>query len=435
MSWSYSMLDASFRGVIFDVVNTRDSANRDVALFEYPYMQGADIDDLGRKARNLRISALFWGDDYERRLQTFITALDTTGSGELIHPVFGSMPHMQPIEYAVSHDADNVDYCTVEVVFLESKVEVPFFDREYPLSKADLIFNQVQSALDAAQALIDSALTPLRDAKKMMARSKALASTALNMVTIFRSEITGFVSTTTDFIQYPQAFINDLSHALSLTSQGAMSGTQAASTAGYPLTRTVIMADWKESRKQITAIAALPVALVSEQKDAPLPMPSGATSADIVELTTLVSLSTATQLALNVAEILGDDVLRIVLSPDDIELMANDVRTALQTSIDQHREVYAPDTSAATTGAGMYWRPVVDTLKATALSVQQLAAVVITLRPPLVKRTINAACNVRLLAHYWYHDHTRATEILRLNPQLRDPNDLRSGDIIYAYAK
>ena len=98
MAWADSMLDASFRGMIFDVINTRDSWSRDTAQHEYPYIDGADVQDMGRKARNIRLSALFWGDDYESRLQAFIAELDKPGAGELIHPVYGSMPNMQAIE-------------------------------------------------------------------------------------------------------------------------------------------------------------------------------------------------------------------------------------------------------------------------------------------------------------------------------------------------
>ncbi|MGS4689483.1 DNA circularization N-terminal domain-containing protein [Citrobacter farmeri] len=119
MSWEDSLQDASFRGVRFDVVNTRDSASRDIATYEYPYVDGGDVDDLGRKPRNLRMTVLFWGDDYEVRLQAFLAALDTRGSAELIHPVFGSMTGMQCIEYQASHEAENVDYCVVEVVFIQ----------------------------------------------------------------------------------------------------------------------------------------------------------------------------------------------------------------------------------------------------------------------------------------------------------------------------
>ncbi len=47
MSWNDSMLDASFRGIKFDVINTRDTFSRDVAQYEYPFVDGGDVDDEG----------------------------------------------------------------------------------------------------------------------------------------------------------------------------------------------------------------------------------------------------------------------------------------------------------------------------------------------------------------------------------------------------
>ncbi|HFQ7487436.1 DNA circularization N-terminal domain-containing protein, partial [Klebsiella quasipneumoniae subsp. quasipneumoniae] len=94
MAWETDLQDASFRGVAFDIITTRDSVQRDIAQHEYPYRNGANIDDLGGKPRSLQCQAVFFGDDYESRLQAFIAALDVRGSGELIHPVFGSMPDM-----------------------------------------------------------------------------------------------------------------------------------------------------------------------------------------------------------------------------------------------------------------------------------------------------------------------------------------------------
>ncbi|EAO6532338.1 hypothetical protein FC351_26920 [Salmonella enterica] len=56
-------------------------------------------------------------------------------------------------------------------------------------------------------------------------------------------------------------------------------------------------------------------------------------------------------------------------------------------------------------------------------------------RPPLTWRTVTQDGNLHLLAHTWYQDYTRAAELLRLNPQIRDPNDIRRGDVISAYAR
>ncbi|MFW5398374.1 DNA circularization N-terminal domain-containing protein [Yersinia sp. 1252 StPb PI] len=437
MSWSDSILDASFRGVRFDVVNARDSWSRDIAQHEYPYIDGADVQDMGRKARNIRLSALFWGDDYDSRLQSFIAALDKRGAGELIHPIYGSMPNMQVIECQVGHDAENVDYCTVELVFLESKTGNPFFSQDYPTAQADVIFNQVQSLMDAEQSLMDNALAPLRDAKKLMSKSKALASAALNMLLIFRGEITGFVGSTTDFVQYPGAFMSDLQSAVSLTSQNATSSGSSVSAASAISQTNATMSDWGESHRQLTEIANLPTALVSGEKTAPVDMPAGVSVADIAELIAMVTIVVAGELAQDAADIFSNEDINSLLSPTEIERIANDTRQFIQAAIDQHRDQYADATqevSSSPTALGIAWQPVVEGLKDIALAVQQLAANMITTRPPLIQRRVDSVSNLHLVAHRWYGDYRRAVELQRLNPQLRNPNNLQPGDVLYAYA-
>ncbi|EOF8221138.1 DNA circularization protein [Yersinia enterocolitica] len=437
MSWSDSILDASFRGVRFDVVNARDSWSRDIAQHEHPYIDGADVQDMGRKARNLRLSALFWGDDYDSRLQSFIAELDKRGAGELIHPIYGSMPNMQVIECQVGHDAENVDYCTVELVFLESKTGNPFFSQDYPTAQADVIFNQVQSLMDAEQSLMDNALAPLRDAKKLMSKSKALASAALNMLLIFRGEITGFVGSTTDFVQYPGAFMSDLQSAVSLTSQNATSSGSSVSAASAISQTNATMSDWGESHRQLTEIANLPTALVSGEKTAPVDIPAGVSVADVAELIAMVTIVVAGELAQDAADIFSNEDINSLLSPTEIERIANDTRQFIQTAIDQHRAQYADATqevSSSPTALGIAWQPVVEGLKDIALAVQQLAANMITTRPPLIQRQVDSVSNLHLVAHRWYGDYQRAVELQRLNPQLRNPNNLQPGDVLYAYA-
>ncbi|EPP1150880.1 DNA circularization protein, partial [Yersinia enterocolitica] len=420
-----------------DVVNARDSWSRDIAQHEYPYIDGADVQDMGRKARNIRLSALFWGDDYDSRLQSFIAALDKRGAGELIHPIYGSMPNMQVIECQVGHDAENVDYCTVELVFLESKTGNPFFSQDYPTAQADVIFNQVQSLMDAEQSLMDKVLAPLRDAKKLMSKSKALASAALNMLLIFRGEITGFVGSTTDFVQYPGAFISDLQSAVSLTSQNATSSGSSVSAASAISQTNATMSDWGESHRQLTEIANLPTALVSGEKTAPVDMPAGVSVADIAELIAMVTIVVAGELAQDAADIFSNEDINSLLSPTEIERIANDTRQFIQTAIDQHRAQYADatqDVSSSPTALGIAWQPVVEGLKDIALAVQQLAANMITTRPPLIQRQVDSVSNLHLVAHRWYGDYRRAVELQRLNPQLRNPNNLKPGDVLYAYA-
>lgn len=61
MGWAENLQNASFRGVQFDVLNTDEQISRDHAVYEYPFVDGADLHDLGRKARPFRMTAFLWG--------------------------------------------------------------------------------------------------------------------------------------------------------------------------------------------------------------------------------------------------------------------------------------------------------------------------------------------------------------------------------------
>lgn len=460
MSWSENMQDASFRSVRFDVINLRDSVERALAQHEYPYLDGADMQDMGAQPRSLQLTAMLWGDDYESRLQTLLQALDKRDASDLIHPIFGSMPNMQVKLYQVNHEADNVDSCTIDIQFVQSKTGNPFFVTGYPTSQADAIFNNIQGMIDNANTLIDNALKPLRTARSLMSKAKSLATAALNMTAIFKSEVTGFISSTTDFINYPAAFFSDLQSTLSLKSASSQSSTgksvgsyatavtttstTSADTASrsalqaYGATPGLIMSDWSAVYAQASGVASLPTDLVTGEKEAPVAMPSRTTTADIAELIALTSLAVAIELTEQASAILSEDKLTAYMTPDDVETIVNATRQSIQDTIDQHRTLYVPaltTISSSDTPLGLEYEPVIASLKDIALSLQLLGESVINARPPLIKRTVNRVVNLHLIAYAWYGDFTRADELLRLNPKLRDPNDLKPGDIINAYSE
>lgn len=437
MAWETDLQDASFRGVAFDIINTRDSMQRDIAQHEYPYRDGANIDDLGAKPRSLQCQAVFFGDDYESRLQAFMAALYTRGPGELIHPVFGVMPDMLCYVYQVNHEAENPDYCTVDLQFLQSGLDVEFFVREWPLSQADAIFNQAQGILDNAATLLDNAMKPLRTARQYLARAKALGVTALNMVAVLRGDITGFISSTTDFVNFPSAFMNDIQSALSLQSSAAMSSISSDS-AVYASAPAVVIADWAAVKTQADEVAALPAGLVTGDVTASVEMPANVTTSDIRELIAMTMISVAIELAQQASDLLSDETITASLSPDDISLIAGDARQAVQNAIDSVRSTWAAEmenVSSSATSIALQYQPVIDGLRDTALSLQSMAVALINARPPMIQRTVASATNLHLLAHQWYGDYTRASELKLLNPSLRDPNHIIPGDVLNGYAE
>ncbi|STX11675.1 Mu-like prophage DNA circulation protein [Klebsiella pneumoniae] len=437
MAWETDLQDASFRGVAFDIINTRDSMQRDIAQHEYPYRDGANIDDLGAKPRSLQCQAVFFGDDYESRLQAFMAALYTRGPGELIHPVFGVMPDMLCYVYQVNHEAENPDYCTVDLQFLQDGLDVEFFVREWPLSQADAIFNQAQGILDNAATLLDNGMKPLRTARQYLARAKALGVTALNMVAVLRGDITGFISSTTDFVNFPSAFMNDIQSALSLQSSAAMSSISGDS-AVYASAPAVVIADWAAVKTQADEVAALPAGLVTGDVTASVEMPANVTTSDIRELIAMTMISVAIELAKQASDLLSDETITASLSPDDISLIAGDARQAVQNAIDSVRSTWAAEmenVSSSATSIALQYQPVIDGLRDTALSLQSMAVALINARPPMIQRTVASATNLHLLAHLWYGDYTRAGELKLLNPSLRDPNHIIPGDVLNGYAE
>ena len=71
MSWQDNLRDASWRGITFHCRSTRDRAERALVKYEYPFRDGGEVDDLGRKLRQIEITAVFWGPTYDAELQAF----------------------------------------------------------------------------------------------------------------------------------------------------------------------------------------------------------------------------------------------------------------------------------------------------------------------------------------------------------------------------
>ncbi|MCG9024211.1 DNA circularization N-terminal domain-containing protein [Laribacter hongkongensis] len=429
MAWKDSLQDASFRGVRFDVIRTRDNADRDTASHEYPYLDGADIEDLGRKARGIHLTAIIWGDDYEHRLRELLKVLDEPGHGELVHPVFGSIAQAQLLGYAIEHDADSPDYCTLELSFAEATPGNPFFDHELPEQQAKAVEQLADTARSGGIDAFASALDSLKSMKNSLSRLNALRSVMTGTLWAIKGQVGGIISTTLDLIDYPRAFASDLTGMI-----GSMADLRGFDTA-------VLKADWKSLASDMDGIVKLPARTASGAVTSggsgssggsggagqpvmtakPVPAPAE----DVALVATLVQLVTATELAATAADILAAEAQEPTLSPPDIEQMTNDVREVIQSSIEAHRAQFGVETA----------RPVTEALKDVALAIQTAAMAVMDARPPLVQRTVDAPGNLHLLAFRWYGDYSRAAELARLNPLLVNPNLLKTGDVLNAYAR
>ncbi|WP_416268429.1 DNA circularization N-terminal domain-containing protein [Burkholderia cepacia] len=428
MAWKDTLQDASFRGVVFDVQRTDDPIEREVARYAYPYVDGEDIVDLGQKARETSLTAIFFGDDYEERLKTFLNAISQPGPGELVHPVFGSMPSMQFLGGHVSHTADDVDACQVELRFAKANPGNPFFTGEVATQRADATAQVAQTAQDNSVSAFATAMDALKSSKAGLRRLNALRDLMSDTLGPIRSLVTGFRSTVLDYIDFPRAFASDLI--------GLVSGVTdfRAFDAG------LVMSDWSGLSSQMDSIVKLPASASSGETVTIPGTPASASSSssiaaasrsrdadpvDVAMVSTLVSAVVATTMAGIASDVLANELDKPTLTPDDIESISNDTRTRLQTAIDDTRETLPL----------VEYRPVVEPMKDTALAVQELAVDVIDQLPPIVSRTIDSPSNLTLISFRWYGDYSRSAELMRLNPGIRNPNFVNRGDVLRGYAR
>lgn len=428
MAWKDTLQDASFRGVVFDVQRTDDPIEREVARYAYPYVDGEDIVDMGQKARETSLTAIFFGDDYDERLKTFLNAISQPGPGELVHPVFGSMPDMQFLGGHVSHNADDVDACQVELRFAKANPGNPFFTGELATQRADATAQVAQTAQDSGVSAFATAMDALKSAKVSLRRLNSLRDLMSDTLGPIRNLVTGFRSTVLDYVDFPRAFASDLI--------GLVSGV----TDFRSFDAGMVMADWNGLRSQMDTIVKLPASSAAgEAVTIPGTPTSTSTSssttsvsrsrdadpADVAMVAALVSTVVATTLAGIASDVLANELDTPTLTPDDVESISNDTRTHLQAAIDDARESMAL----------VDYRPVVEPMKDTALAVQELAVDVIDQLPPIVSRTIDAPANLTLLAFRWYGDYSRSAELMRLNPGIRNPNFIYRGDVLRGYAR
>lgn len=91
MGWRESLQKASFRGVPFHVDGHEGTFGRRVQVHEYPLRDRPFAEDLGRKARALKVEALVLGADYMVGRNALLAAVERAGPGTLVHPYLGEL--------------------------------------------------------------------------------------------------------------------------------------------------------------------------------------------------------------------------------------------------------------------------------------------------------------------------------------------------------
>jgi prophage DNA circulation protein len=425
MAWENTLLPASFRGIQFEVTATADDIERVVVVHEFPYVDGAIVEDMGRAPRRISLTAVFYGDDYEIQLQQLLQALDSPGAGELIHPIFGAIT-AQFVRTNIPHQAEQPDQARLSIEFLEARVGAALFDRILPLQEVEAINDAADLALGAAQARLTGDIGNAFNLPALV--REQLSADMLSVMDQMRDycdqliEARGWLASGVFYLNYPVAFVDDLAGGLVSRLQALVTpidlrvgytGVDAAAGGSTIYTRGGLETVWKGPKASLQQ---------------PLLPDSGRGEEAPVQafLVAHIEVQLAIAVCACAAAILGKGLDDAVMTPADIETIAADARTAINDAVAVVNSSY-PDIVQS--------RPLTEPLKALALTITDAAEKLISARPPLIDRVVDTPGNLQLLAHLWYGDFHRASELLRLNPLVKNPNIIVAGTTLRAYAQ
>lgn len=400
MAWRDTLLNASYKGIEFDVERIDDAETRALAVHEFPYRDGAEVEDLGLGPKRVRFTAVIFNanpavDDAQARLERLLAALRSAEPGALVHPVFGSMPRAICASWQISFDAELRDGARIALEFVEVGSALRVFTSPSAVQAAEKITTLGSAARDAADASLVRRVDSVRAAgpAPRTLRLKTQMQAALGKLRLF-SEATSQATLLSglDPIFSPQGYAADARALMSRGLQGLpFGGRNLLATATGAINALVSsgLADFDRAAQLLGPQAML------------LPMPN----ADGLVVQAHAQVHASCTLADAAAVVLAAELELPLLDTADVERMAATARTAIQAALDALRTAL-PGGESAAAGAE---------LRALAFQVQAAATAVIEQRPPVVLRTVPLTGPLRLVAHAFYGDHTRAPELARLN--------------------
>lgn len=118
-NWKQRLLPASFRGAAFHVDVSTQSSGRRTVLHEFAKRDEPYSEDMGRRARRFTIAAYVIGDDYFDLRDALMLAMETDGSGTLVHPYLGQR-QVNPDTYNVVERRERGRMAEFELSFFEA---------------------------------------------------------------------------------------------------------------------------------------------------------------------------------------------------------------------------------------------------------------------------------------------------------------------------
>lgn len=402
MAWQHTLYDASFRGVSFEYFGVDDSQDKSLAQHQGPYINGAAIFDMGNNPKNITMTALVAGIDYEPALASLLIALDAQGSGELVHPILGAL-EVFCASYRVKHDSDIVDGCTVEMQFISHlpAMNIQHFTPEPMPAAAKSADSIILAEPAAALAVYQEQLIAI-DTKSAQDQARTIPEQIRSKLREVRTALGTNLVRMDELLSPPvwlSSIVGDVDTIVKM----------------LPLDYDP-MSNWRRLFNRIKAIGDV------------------FGDSHIVPLRRTGQVLPAALISRGVITILESEQQNPTLTPDDLMAINDEARQQIQEAIEQVRSDNSAQNDQNLPAISTDATPIIHDLKKAAAQLQTLTDATINRRPPLIKHTITVPCTWQLLAHLLYGDYTRSEELARLNRGLVDASVIEAGIQVTAYA-
>ena len=117
------LVAASFKGATFLIDGTSTTGGRKTVTHEYPNSDRRFVEDLGELREIYTVTGIIHGATYFADRDNLIAQLKSSGSGELIHPFYGSVTVVAK-PYSLSENLTNLGIATFRMTFERSNESV-----------------------------------------------------------------------------------------------------------------------------------------------------------------------------------------------------------------------------------------------------------------------------------------------------------------------
>lgn len=229
-----SMLETD-EGLLADIIiqfeTLEDTLEKAIARYDYPYADGADLEDMGERAHLIRFRCWFWDDGEEQSYDTHTLLMESMAEKDLldfVHPKYGLLAGKCE-SIVINHVAPRA--VAIDIVFIEQMRQA------LSVSAAENVRSAVESAYAAAQAKQESLL--MQALAAIPGVDPAAVTTALNTAQGLATQMQGYTSATRAAVAEVEKHLAAVEATVSLVTS-PLNSLQATLTYGLALPGRVL---------------------------------------------------------------------------------------------------------------------------------------------------------------------------------------------------